>query len=148
MDTELRHYGVKGMRWGVRRKLRKSDAFQKTRKDVKSSHRKYWKAETEYQDAIRKSGNDFEKKRPYNPNASESETLGWEVDRYTHVLNKSHAAKQQRDAATRQYRQTLDNAAKQYGDMLVRDIKVSEKQRQKIDRIIREELRKDIWSED
>lgn len=147
-EYELYHYGVPGMKWGVRRKLRKSDSFQKSRKDVKSAHRKYWKAENDYADAVRKSGADFDKKRPYNPNASRSETLEREVDRYVHVLNKSHSAKQQRDTAKNQYKQFLDDVVKQHSDTLIRDVRVDEKQRQKIDRIVRDELVKGILSDD
>lgn len=148
MQNELYHYGVVGMKWGIRRNLRRSDAFQRSRKDVKDSHKKYWKAETDYQHEIRKSGADFDKKHPHNPNASRSDMLEREVDRYVHVMNKSQAAKQRRDTAGNQYKRFVADTVKQYGDALVRDVKVSEKQRQKIDQVIRDELVKDIWSDD
>lgn len=148
MNNELYHYGVLGMKWGVRRKLRRSDDFQNSKKNVKASHRNYLKAENDKDDAVRKAGIEFDKKHPYNPNASRDENLEREIDRYVHVLNKSHSASQKRDAAKTEYKQLLDDTVKRYGDTLVGNVKISDRSRQRIDRIVQSELLKDLWSDD
>jgi hypothetical protein len=147
-DGELYHYGVIGMKWGVRRKLRKSSDFQDSKKAVKASHKKYWDSEADYDESVRKAASEFDKKRPYDPNATQSETLEWNIDRYVHVLNKSHSAKQKRDSSRDQYRKTLNEITDRYRDTLVGDLKMSDRQRKRIDRLIRDELVKDIWKDD
>lgn len=147
MYEELYHHGVKGMKWGVRRNLRKSADFQESKKKVKQSHRKYWDAEGAYDSSVRKAQVEFDTKRPYKRDATRDETLEWEIDRYVHVLNKSHSAQQKRDRAKQEYKQLLDDTVNRYGNTLIGDVKVSERQRQRINRIIRDELVKDIFKD-
>lgn len=147
MNNELYHYGVKGMKWGVRRNLRKSSDFQDSKKKVKQSHRKYWDAESKYDDSVRKAQIEFDAKRPYKQDASRDEILEWNIDRYVHVLNKSHSANQKRDRAKQEYKQILDDTVNRYANTLIGDVKISERQRKRIDRIIRDELVKDLFKD-
>lgn len=146
-EYELYHYGVRGMKWGVRRKLRKSTDFQDSKKNVKRSHKKYLETEDVYYNARKKAEAQFDAKHPYNPNMSKDQHLEWNIDRYVHVLNKSHSSAQNRDRAKQEYKQLLQNTVDKHRNTLVGDLKITERQRQRIDRIIQDELVKDLFKD-
>ena len=143
-DDELMHYGVPGMKWGVRRKLRKQSDFQDSKRKVKKSHQKYMDTENKLYETRWKAESQFDSKRPYNPNMTADQHLEWNVDRYVHVLNKTHKAAQNRDRAKSEYKQILNDTVRKHSDVLVKDVKISDSQRQRIDRVIRDELVKDL----
>lgn len=146
-EYELYHYGVKGMKWGVRRKLRKQTDFQDSKRKVKKSHQRYMDSENKLYETRWKAESQFDSKRPYIPNMTANQHLEWNVDRYVHVLNKTHDAAQNRDRARSEYRQILNDTVRKHSDVLVGDIKISDRQRQRIDRIIRDELVKDLFKD-
>ena len=100
-NNELMHYGVLGMKWGVRRKSRLSDAKAKYKKTVNAAYKKYEKTER-----------DIEKpyKRGQNLSAKDYKRL---------------------DAADKKFQETRSNAKKEYKEtkkQIKKDIKNTYKQ--------------------
>lgn len=139
-EDHLQHYGVLGMKWGVRRNLRKQDGYKTAKKEVKRAHGKYLKAESNITKQRYKVYAKYEKR--YTPDEFDRKI---EKRQVKDVAKATAKAKIRRDVAANDYTQLVDDFVKEYGDRVVSDLKISDRQRRKVDAIIRSDITADVW---